>query len=433
MPLPARNDSDRLSNKQTETTGSNEQTSDALEANGLAGAFGTTGFLTTPETESREKTPLGLKVIGVLCIGGSVLSIPGTLALLLGMGIAFFQDLFAGESIITQVLFYIMVGVYALAVFAFLALGIRLLRNKRRGARQTAEVIAVLLAAYILCILMLFGVDRNLIVPLLLAVIVIVSFTYIDPSLSQERELQRRLRDMETREDAEEGTLGLDESGRGFIALDFFNLFWIFVIACLVGDIIEVIFHYVVVVPGEIQNRTGMLWGPFSPIYGFGAVLMTIALNRFHKTNVVIIFLVSAIIGGAFEYAVSWFMQFAFGAVAWDYTGTFLNIGGRTNFAFMCMWGALGVVWIKVFLPLMLKLVNLIPWQLRYSLTAVCAALMIFNGIMTLFSLDCWYSRLAGLEPDNALAWFFAEHFDNEWMANHFQSMSIDPSVSTRA
>ena len=177
-----------------------------------------------------------------------------------------------------------------------------------------------------------------------------------------------------------------------------------------------------------------MLIGPFSPIYGFGAVLMTIALNRFHNKNVVLIFLVSAVIGGAFEYLTSWFMQFAFGIVAWDYSGTFLSIDGRTNGMFMAMWGILGVIWIKACLPWMLKLVNLIPWNWRYTITTVCAVLMIADGAMTLLALDCWYQRMAGTAiQDSAVVQFFDEHFDNQYMQERFQSMSIDPGNATRA
>lgn len=237
---------------------------------------------------------------------------------------------------------------------------------------------------------------------------------------------------METRERAEDGTLGLDETGKGYIQLDFFNLFWIFVVCCVLGLVIETVYHFVVVDPGHYQNRTGMLYGPFSPIYGFGAVLMTIALNRFHKAPLIVVFLVSAVIGGAFEYLVSWFLQFAFGIVAWDYTGTFLSIDGRTNGMFMAMWGVLGCVWVKLLLPRMLKLVNLIPWNWRYSLTTVCAVLMLVNGFMTLASLDCWYQREDGKQPQNALEQFCAEHYDNQFMQDHFQSMSINPDNSTR-
>ena len=160
---------------------------------------------------------------------------------------------------------------------------------------------------------------------------------------------------------------------------------------------------------------------------------MTIALNHFHKANIIVVFLVSAVIGGAFEFFVSWFMETAFGAKAWDYTGTFLSIDGRTNGMFMAMWGCLGVVWIKLILPQLLKLVNLIPWKARYTVTTVCAALMIVNGVMTLQSLDCWYERLSGKTPDSPVAEFYADHFDNDWMANRFQSMTITPDDSSRA
>lgn len=83
-------------------------------------------------------------------------------------------------------------------------------------------------------------------------------------------------------------------------------------------------------------------------------------------------------------------------------------------------------------LPRLLKLVNMIPWKWRYSLTTVCAALMIFDAGMTLLSLDCWYQRVAGDPIQNAVEQFMADHYDNEFMQNHFQSMSIDPSNSTR-
>ena len=167
----------------------------------------------------------------------------------------------------------------------------------------------------------------------------------------------------------------------------------VFYLYCMLGWC----FESTVVSVGQrrLVNR-GFLRGPMLPIYGFGAVLMTLALNRFHNAPVPVVFLVSAVIGGAFEYFVSWFMEYAFG---WDYTGTFLNINGRTNFMFMCMWGALGVVWVKLALPALLHTVNLIPWRWRYSITALCAALMIFDGAMTLVALDCWYSRWQAQRP----------------------------------
>ena len=184
---------------------------------------------------------------------------------------------------------------------------------------------------------------------------------------------------------------------------------------------------------GIIQNRTGMLWGPFSPIYGFGAVLMTVALNRLYDKTFILIFLATAVIGGAFEYAVSWFLQYSFGIVAWDYTGTFLSIDGRTNGMYMTMWGILGCIWVKFLLPYVLRLVNIIPWNWRYSVTTVCAAFMIFNGVMTLTALDSWFERLSGSPPRTALEEFSNKHFDNDFMDNRFQSMTINPEQSMRS
>lgn len=378
------------------------------------------------------KLPVFMKIMASISIALGVVAAPvlGFLAYILFSATQ--EGYVEAQFVKSIVIFSVLLAVTAVAMVVMVVLGVRILRNKRRGAALTCEVLMVLNVIAILCVVMLFGINYELLYFAVVMVALVAMQSYVDPSLSEERELQRKLRDMDTKSQAEEGTLGRDLSGKGYITLNFFNLFWIFFVACVLGLILEVIFHMTVVEPGVYQDRAGMLYGPFSPIYGFGAVLMTVALNRFHSKPLIVIFLVSAVIGGAFEYAVSWFMEFSFGIVAWDYTGTFLSIDGRTNGMFMFMWGCLGIFWIKWVLPRMLKLVNMIPWNFRYSITTLVAVLMLADGLMTLASLDCWYERSAGYEPQNAMEEFCAEYYDNEFMENRFQSMTLNPENATR-
>ncbi len=396
----------------------------------------------TAPAESRKIGPL-LKLYGIYCLvtAAAVLALIALIAVPLAQ---YGVDLFRERHDVTLTMTLVIVQMVTMFVGAagYVAFGVLMLRNRRRHVAQIAYALLGVGIANLVLEIMLNGFGDNLIYDGVRLVVLLVISATIDPTLVTERQLQRKLHDMETEEAAEAGTLGRAKGDRGFIELDFFNLFWVFVVCCVLGLIIETVYHMVVVDPGVYQDRAGMLYGPFSPIYGFGAVLMTVALNRFYRANPIIIFLVSAVIGGLFEAAVSWFMQVGFGAVAWDYSGsTILGLfpdpiallfGGRTSTLFMCMWGALGFVWIKVCLPWLLKLINLIPWQARYSVTALCAALMLVNGVMTLQSLECWYQRESGLPPSSPVEEFYAEHYDDAYMAHRFQSMTITPEDSAR-
>ena len=138
----------------------------------------------------------------------------------------------------------------------------------------------------------------------------------------------------------------------GFLGIDYFTLFWIFVAGCVFGLVVETVFHAIVY--GGYESRAGLVWGPFSPIYGTGAVVLTVSLNRFYHSHNLVIFLVAMVVGSVLEYVTSWGMEFFWGAVAWNYSGTFGSINGRTNFAFGMMWGLLGLVWVRVALHLLL-------------------------------------------------------------------------------
>lgn len=51
---------------------------------------------------------------------------------------------------------------------------------------------------------------------------------------------------------------------------------------------------------------------------------------------------------------------------------------------------------------------------------------------MTLMALDAWYSRMAGIAQNSPVSQFFATYFNDAFMVDRFQTMSIDPSSAGR-
>ena len=326
------------------------------------------------------------------------------------------------------------IGIVLLAITAivlFIAMGVRFIKNNTlNGERFAITTIALILGAF-LAMMMLYGLSLFHIVYVVELVFLAVVTVYMDPELAEERYLSKEARTMDPQKRAQfEKKVDSRKPLKGYITLNFFNLFWIFVVCSILGLAIETVFHLAIY--HAYQDRAGLLYGPFSPIYGFGGLFMTVALNRFHDKPIPVIFLISALIGGAFEFTVSWIMQSAFGIVAWDYSGTFLSIDGRTNFMFMCFWGVLGVMWVKFLLPILLWMINKIPWKLRYTLTVVCFVFMVVDVVLTVQTIDCWYLREAGHAPNTPLEEFFNKHYDNAYMEHRFQTMSMDPSQSSR-
>lgn len=398
-----------------------------------------------PSTTEAKKIPLIIKVYAVLCTLSGVGTLPSVAVFMWQAITALINGNVAaklGDNTLVAV-GLIVAGIMLSAASAIILIvfGLDLIKDQRRNAARLSYVLIAFTVVELLVDVMLQGIGPFLLRPAVQLVILIALSATVDPTLRQERELQRRLQEMLDRDAAAEGMLGRDETGEGYIKLNYFNLFWVFFVCSVLGLILEEVWHMVVVDPGVYQDRAGMLFGPFSPIYGFGTVLMTMALNRFYKKNPLIIFLVSALIGGAFEVFVGWFMQTSFGVVSWSYSHIRLFgmpdpiavlTGGRTCTPFACMWGLGGLIWIKVLLPRLLKLINMIPWKRRYSATVILTAVMLIDGVMTLQSLDYWYQRVNGTVRNIPVAQFYDKHFDNEYMENRFQSMTMSPKDATR-
>ena len=393
-----------------------------------------------PSTTEAKKIPLIIKVYAVLCTLSGVGTLPSVAVFMWRVITALINGNVAAK-LGDNTLVAVGIMLSAASAIILIVFGLDLIKDQRRNAARLSYVLIAFTVVELLVDVMLQGIGPFLLRPAVQSVILIALSATVDPTLRQERELQRRLQEMLDRDAAAEGMLGRDETGEGYIKLNYFNLFWVFFVCSVLGLILEEVWHMVVVDPGVYQDRAGMLFGPFSPIYGFGAVLMTMALNRFYKKNPLIIFLVSALIGGAFEVFVGWVMQTSFGVVSWSYSHIRLFgmpdpiavlTGGRTCTPFACMWGLGGLIWIKVLLPRLLKLINMIPWKRRYSATVILTAVMLIDGVMTLQSLDYWYQRVNGTVRNIPVAQFYDKHFDNEYMENRFQSMTMSPKDATR-
>lgn len=160
----------------------------------------------------------------------------------------------------------------------------------------------------------------------------------------------------------------------------FSKLFLIFFVGCIAGWIYEEIFYYVA--EGIIVNR-GFLYGPYLPVYGLGALLIYLLLNRFKKVPI-LVFLLSFVITGVVEYLTGFWMWEVYHKRWWDYTGLFLNIGGHVCFRSLVSFSVGALILIYAVVPLMDKIIKKIGDKkcLIFSITA--SIIMIFDLIITL-------------------------------------------------
>lgn len=121
-----------------------------------------------------------------------------------------------------------------------------------------------------------------------------------------------------------------------------------FIIYSVIGFFIETI--YAMIVYHVIESRQSFLYGPFCAIYGLGAVLMIVVLEKYSKNNLKI-FLGGILVGAIAEYTMSFLGEKIFGMRFWDYSNKMLNINGRICLLYSCFWGISAFILIKYINP----------------------------------------------------------------------------------
>ena len=216
-----------------------------------------------------------------------------------------------------------------------------------------------------------------------------------------------------------------------FVKLGPYNLFWIFISMSVLGMFVETLVSFPA--DGVWKDRAGLVWGPLSPIYGCGALLMTLFLNNMKDRSNVHLFVKAGIVGALLELFAGWTMKTLYGAIAWSYIDQPFNIGGYTCLGMAIVWGIAGFVWMKFFLVPVVHLVQLIPaGHPRTVVTALVAVFLAADVVMTFVSMGFYFDRMAGVPVETPIQQFFADRYSDSFMQNRFQTISIYTDLATR-
>ena len=209
------------------------------------------------------------------------------------------------------------------------------------------------------------------------------------------------------------------------------KLVWVFLTSALLGDIIET--FWCGLVNGHWMSRSSVLYGPFSFVWGLGAVVLTVTLQRLAKRDSFFVFAAGFFIGGTYEYMCSVFTELVFGTVFWDYSHMPLNIGGRTNVLFCFFWGVLAVFWIKGIYPKMSRLIESFPALAGKVITWVVVTLMVCNGLLTCAAMLRYNTRAVQPRPANAFEEFIDRQYGDGFMERRWPNMIVTEKSETPA
>ena len=125
-------------------------------------------------------------------------------------------------------------------------------------------------------------------------------------------------------------------------------------------------------------NR-GFLVGPYCPIYGWGALAITLLLQRY-TNDIIVLFVMAVIVCSFIEYFTSYFMEKKYHARWWDYSNKKFNINGRICLDTMIPFGILGLF---IMYPFFIDIYTNIPDIWLHIIAGILFTLYIIDNIVS--------------------------------------------------
>ncbi len=131
----------------------------------------------------------------------------------------------------------------------------------------------------------------------------------------------------------------------------------------------------------KFVNR-GFLIGPYCPIYGWGAIIMTLLLNKY-LNDPLTLFIMIILICSILEYFTSYFLEKIYHTRWWDYTNYKFNINGRICLETMIPFGIFGLLIMYKVNPFFINTINKIPQNISIILAIILVFIFLIDNIIS--------------------------------------------------
>lgn len=208
----------------------------------------------------------------------------------------------------------------------------------------------------------------------------------------------------------------------------FDKLFIIFLIGCIFGNYYEMILNLVrhYLRDGSIfwEVRRGLIYGPFSPVYGMGAVIITKLLAD-KKDAWYITLLKGSILGGSFEYLISFLQETFTGTTSWNYSKKILDINGRTTIPIMLLWGILSLIFVKLVYPFISKQIEKIPYNVGKPILRILVIIISLDMLVSFTAIIRQSLRREGYPPYTIIGETCDKIYTDERLKKAYPNMKV--------
>lgn len=200
----------------------------------------------------------------------------------------------------------------------------------------------------------------------------------------------------------------------------FIKIFIIFMIGSILGYIVEMIVG--LVQNGHFVSRQGLIYGPFTPVYGIGILVYYLFFSIVNARNKGYIFISAMILGGITEYLCSYIQEKIFGTVSWDYSNWIFNINGRTTLIHCTYWGFAGLLYTSYIEPLIPKIEKFVKNHKVKVMASMATVFMVFNITISSMAAIRQNERINNIPASGNVDIFLDNMYPNEYMDEVFEN-----------